>query len=311
MTNEPSALAGAPVASVAVSLVTLTGPDALDFLQSLASQDLAGLAEGATVPSLLLQPQGKLLAAFLVHRRAPDELWLVADAGVGETLRAGLARFKIRVKVDIEDRSDRYGAVDVRTLGPEQVMAAPAVAPCIADGDDPAGPGVVLPAPWHDEAGTLAVVPNARVRTLIEALVAAGGREDDAAAHEVRRIEHGIPKAGAELDESVIAQEAFLEQRAVSFTKGCFVGQELVCRIDSRGHVNRFLRGLVLGPDAAPPAVGDSVEADGKPVGSVTSAARSAHLGAVALGYVRREVEPGTVVTVGGVPAEVRALPMI
>lgn len=127
---------------------------------------------------------------------------------------------------------------------------------------------------------------------------------DAVTADEADRIRAGIPRMGADLDDSVIPQEAFLELDAVSFTKGCFIGQELVCRIDSRGHVNRFLRHIVPDdatvtlPVGAPILVGDKV------VGSITSAAPG-----IAMGFVRREVEPPASATVGGVTARVDSLP--
>ena len=140
------------------------------------------------------------------------------------------------------------------------------------------------------------------IRTEVEMTVAAEGTtptpDEDAA-----RIAAGIPRLGLDLDDSVIPQEADLDVDAVSFTKGCFVGQELVCRIDSRGHVNRHLRLLELDGGAAP-VRGASITVDGREVGTVTSAAPG-----IALGYVRREVEPGTVVTIDDVAATVRVRP--
>lgn len=139
-----------------------------------------------------------------------------------------------------------------------------------------------------------------RIRTAVEISLAASGTPPTAG-EEVERIAAGIPRLGLDIDESVIPQEAELERDAVSFTKGCFVGQELVCRIDSRGHVNRFLRVLDLdGSGVTEP--GATILHEGREVGSVTSAAPGA-----ALGFVRREVEPGDRVSVGGVTATVRA----
>jgi folate-binding protein YgfZ len=113
-----------------------------------------------------------------------------------------------------------------------------------------------------------------------------------------------VPRQGFDIDETTIAQEAFLERDAVSFTKGCFLGQELVCRIDTRGHVNRLLRRLRADE---PIARGATVFAEGKEAGTVTSAA-----GAVALATLRRQVEPGSTVllrsAVGDVRAEVEAV---
>ena len=119
-----------------------------------------------------------------------------------------------------------------------------------------------------------------------------------------KRVEAGSPRQGYDIDESTIAQEAFLERDAVSFTKGCFLGQELVCRIDSRGNVTRLLRRL---RSDAPLARGAEVVADGKGVGTVTSVA-----GNVALATIRRVIEPGTDVVVripaGDVTARIEAV---
>lgn len=140
------------------------------------------------------------------------------------------------------------------------------------------------------------------IRTKVEMVLEAEG-VTPTADEEAARIAAGIPRLGSDLDDSVIPQEADLDVDAVSFTKGCFVGQELVCRIDSRGHVNRHLRLLELG-DGVMPAPGTPITTDGREVGAVTSAAPG-----VALGYVRREVEPGALVEVDGIPATVRARP--
>ena len=141
-----------------------------------------------------------------------------------------------------------------------------------------------------------------KIRTKVE-LVLEPAPEVDAATmarEEAERIAAGMPRLGADLDDSVIPQEAFLEVPAVSFTKGCFVGQELVCRIDTRGHVNRYLRRLVPADPSVVLAVGAEIGVGGKVVGSVTSSAPGA-----ALGFVRREVEPPVAGTVGDVEVTV------
>ena len=136
--------------------------------------------------------------------------------------------------------------------------------------------------------------------------------EDEAA-----RIEAGVPRAGAEVSADVIPAElgGWLIDRSVSFTKGCYTGQELVARIDSRGgNVPRHLRGLLVAGETVPP-VGAEIVVDGLVVGSITSAAHSARLAApVALGFVKRTVEPPTAAVVtwdgGSAPAEIRVLPL-
>ncbi|MSO37695.1 MAG: hypothetical protein EXQ69_05520 [Acidimicrobiia bacterium] len=141
-----------------------------------------------------------------------------------------------------------------------------------------------------------------KIRTKVEILLEAG--TPPTADDEIARIEAGIPRMGAELDDSVIPQEAFLEVDGVSFTKGCFVGQELVCRIDTRGHVNRYLRHLRFADVTVSVGTGSDVVSEGKVVGSVTSSAPG-----ISLGFVRGEVEPNSSVSVNGITATVEALP--
>jgi folate-binding protein YgfZ len=144
-----------------------------------------------------------------------------------------------------------------------------------------------------------ALLARYKIRTKVEIEVVETGAAPSPE-QEAARIAAGIPRLGHDLDDSVIPQEAFLDETAVSFTKGCFVGQELVCRIDTRGHVNRYLRRLRPADAAAILPVGAEVVAGGKAVGTVTSAAPG-----VALGFVRREVEPPSTVEVDGRAVEV------
>ena len=129
------------------------------------------------------------------------------------------------------------------------------------------------------------------------------------AAVECLRVEHGRPRYGIDLDDTVIPQEAGLNERAVSFTKGCYVGQETVARLYYRGKPNRNLRGLRLSAPASP---GDEITFQGRVVGRVTSVAASPRFGPIALGFVRREAPVGTTVSVGSgdrVTGEVTELP--
>ena len=139
-------------------------------------------------------------------------------------------------------------------------------------------------------------------RADLAAISADGGLDADE--YERARIEAGIPRLGADLDESTIPQEAWLDRDAVSFTKGCYLGQELVARIDSRGHVNRVLRWVRPTTRRRRSAADAEIEVDGKVVGQVTSAVPG-----LALGYVRREVEPPAAATVAGAPVTVESLP--
>ena len=301
--------------------VTVTGPDTLRFLQDLLSQDLADLGDGEGVHTLLLQPQGKLDVDLRLLRITNEEFRLDCEVGMGERLAASLERYRIRVKVQIEDRTETEGCIMLR--GPETIGRVETVlgveAPPTQHHHAVADSGLrVVRANWPGltETGGSTGVDLLGLRSVITtawaALRESGVRPAGLDAYETARIIAGIPRQGRDLDERTIPQEAFLDGDAVSFTKGCFIGQELVCRIDTRGHVNRYLRLLRL--DAAA-AVGAEIVADGKVVGQVTSVARisTAPEGFAALGYVRRELQPPAPVTLntptGAIPATVEAIP--
>ena len=267
------------VSRVGRDAVFVSGPDATSFLQSLLSQDLDPVAVGDSTHALLLQPQGKLIVDFRAVHAHAEQWCCICEAGFGPVLAQGLKRFRIRVKVEIEDRSAHTETVAVR--GPDAATLVGSVVDSdvviVARADWPTGPGIE-------------VLCEPSAAPLVRDLVEAGAVEIDADAFEALRVEAGIPRQGFDIDDTTIAQEAFLERDAVSFTKGCFVGQELVCRIDSRGHVNRLLRRLRA---TASLTLGSTVIADGKDVGQVTSVA-----GSVALATIRRGVEPGVEVLV-------------
>jgi hypothetical protein len=272
------------VARIERDLVVVSGADATSFLQSLLSQDLDPVAVGDGVHALLLEPRGKLVADLRAAHVGDDEWWLVCESGVGGVLAQGLNRFKIRVKVDVEERPTEALAV----RGPNAHALAAGL------------PGVGITVDWPEHPGVEVLGTSAEIDGAVDAIVEQDAVEIDAVAYEARRIEAGVPRQGFDIDEATIAQEAYLDRDAVSFTKGCFIGQELVCRIDTRGHVNRLLRRLRAD---APVERGATVEAGGKAVGTVTSSA-----GAVALATLRREVDPGATVLAGAVTARVESV---
>ena len=262
------------------------GPDVVSFLQGQLSQDVAGLAVGASTWALLLQPQGKVVSFLRVLRLGDEEFVLETDAGFGEATVERLNRFKLRVKADLEPLA--WKCVAVRGPKAHDVVQGGVVA------DWPGLPGA-------DLVGESVEPPEGVPRCSLEA-------------YEAVRIEAGIPVMGRELDENTIPEEAGVVPRSVSFTKGCYTGQELVARIDSRGaNVPRRLRGVVLDGEAP---VGATLSADGKDVGQLSSTAYSPGLAAtVGLAYVRRAVEPPAAVTVswdgGSATARVEALPLV
>jgi tRNA-modifying protein YgfZ len=270
--------------------VRVAGPEAHTFLQGQLSQDLDPMTPGTAALSFLLQPQGKVDALVRVTRLDGDEVMLDVDGGWGQNVISRLERFKLRVKADINP-------VDWRCLAVRGPRAHE-----VAQGD------VHLTADWPGLPGVDLVGP--------EPTVPDGVRLCDPQAYEAVRIEAGVPVMGREIDEKTIPAEAGIVDRTVSFTKGCFTGQELVARIDSRGgNVPRHLRGVLVLENVLPPA-GATVTVDGKEVGALTSVAESLERRApVALAYVRRSVEPpaDAVVSWDGrsAPARVEQLPLV
>jgi folate-binding protein YgfZ len=263
-------------------VLRVSGPDAVEYLQGQLSQDVGALEVGGCADSLILTPQGKLDALVRVGRLGPDELLVDVDGGFGDAVAARLERFKLRVKVVVEPLAWRCVAL----RGPGTAALAVAVGT--------SGGVAVAPAfSWNGVSGTdlLGEAPE----------VPPGVRRCSPEAWESVRVEAGIPVMGAELDERTIAAEADLLERTVSFTKGCYTGQELVARLDARGNrVARHLRGLVLAGlpgGSTGVAPGSEIVLADKVVGSVTSSAWSPALGChVALGYVHRTVTvPGPV----------------
>jgi folate-binding protein YgfZ len=276
--------------------VLVEGPDALKFLQSLLSADIEPLADGQGAHALLLQPQGKL-DTDLRLLRVGDAAWLDCEVGRGEGLAASLRRFKIRIKAEVTDRTGEWGCLTLRGPKVAELLEAAGAPPL------PDEPHAHVP--WDLDAARLVradwpggppgvdiVGPVEELARVWAALVAAGFTPAGFTAYESARVRAGVPRQGLDIDEKTIPQEAFLELDAVSFTKGCFLGQELVCRIDSRGHVNRLLRGLRIDPGgiATTPPAGAGIVVGDKEVGALTTVARSED-GVLALGYVRREVE--------------------
>jgi folate-binding protein YgfZ len=261
-------------------VIHVSGSDAIDYLQGQLSQDVAALAIGGSTWTLLLDPSGKISAWLRVTRVGASELVLDGDAGSGKTALARLERFKLRTKVDfVLDAATPTLAVRGVPL-PSPSAGLPIVWPGV-DGYDQLGPSASLPA---------------------------GVAERTAAAYEAARIEAGVPANGRELTDATIPAEAgqWLIDASVSFTKGCYTGQELVARIDSRGgNVPRPIRRLVVAGREVEP--GAEVTLDGKVVGRVTSAAWSDERDAtVALGPIARTVAVDATVMVGAADAVVR-----
>ena len=282
---------GAGFVGGASGLFWALGPDTITFLQNILSQDLEAMAPGRVARSFLLQPRGKL-ESLLWLLRADDRVGIVTEAGHREETIRTLSRWRLRV--DVELQPDDREMFDVWGPAPATLDAAGG---------------------WTDEDGIL--VAEVRNTPLRHRLVAGLGPSDlerrglqpiGRHVHTTLRIETGEPRYGLDVDHKTIPQESGLVPEAVSFTKGCFLGQELVARIDSRGRVNRNLRGVRMLDASAPPS-GARVTYSGKVVGTLTSVGESpAAGGPVALALIRREAPPGTEVTVSWAEGTARAM---
>ncbi len=278
--------------------VVAEGPDALTFLQGQLSQDLEALAPGEAGWSLVLHPQGKISAWFRITRVTDDRFVLDLDAGWADEVLTRLNRFKLRTNIDI-------------SLAPWKSLTL--VGP---GADDVAIDGVDhdMIASWAGVAVRDVFGPDLDIASLDLAAIQAAEITPDVIA--ALRIEAGVPKMGVELDESTIPAAAGIVEQSVSFTKGCYTGQELVARIDSRGNnVPKRLLSVVFEGEAVPSADAEIRSGDAS-VGAVTSASFSHHLGSpVALAYITRAGTVGEAVTVeidgSTVTGELRELPLV
>ncbi|MEQ8835079.1 MAG: hypothetical protein RIB67_11640 [Miltoncostaeaceae bacterium] len=274
--SATAALAGA--VRLPRSLIWVEGPDAGSFLHGLLSNDVAALAEGEATDTLLLDAKGHIVARAAVHRDAEEAFTLVCAPSQAEVLTAELERFHFSEDLDI--------------LGPEPADALVVPAGVRVEG------AVRVPGPLP---GTVVVVPD----DAGAALAALGVPEVDAAVLEDLRIRSGVAEVGTDTGPSTLVQEARLQDATVSFTKGCYLGQETVARAQFRGRVNRVLRRLDLG--AAPASLPAEVRHEGKVVGSLTSATTPDAEPVVGLAILRHEVGAGAAVEVAGSgPAVVR-----
>jgi folate-binding protein YgfZ len=267
-------------AAIERDVVLARGPDTITYLQGQLSQDIAALPVGGSAWSLLLQPSGKVDAWLRVARTGEEEVQLDVDPGFGQAVLDRLRRFLLRTKCELELTTDVRGVavrgIPVRTaLGEGLLVAWPGI-----DG--------------YDVLGAAADVPPA-----------------DQGAYERSRIATGVPVMGRELTPDTIPAEAgqWLIDASVSFTKGCYTGQELVARIDSRGgRVPKPIRVIVVD---GPAEVGAEVVVDGAAVGRLTSAVVSddGHR-TLGLAPIARSVEPPATAEVGGSAAQVLVPPL-
>ncbi|HEX8977408.1 MAG TPA: folate-binding protein [Solirubrobacteraceae bacterium] len=285
--------------------LALSGPDAKSFLQGQVSNDVEALTPGHGCYATFLTPKGKMLGDLRVLDTG-EELLLDTERVALQELFNMIRRFSLGYAVELHKRTVQRGLLSL--IGPGAAAVAGA-----------ATGATELPAEEHAHVrAAMAGVPVRLIRTdlgidvlveaeataaVAQALEAAGAVPVSEAVAECRRVETGRPRYGLDLDDTVIPQEADLNHRAVSFTKGCYVGQETVARLFYRGKPNRQLRGLRL---AAAVDTGAEVTFGERVVGRLGSVAESSAFGHLALALIRREAPPGSRVHVG--PDQVQAV---
>jgi tRNA-modifying protein YgfZ len=280
------------------------GEKAKETVTGLVTNDILALEPGHGVYAAALTPKGRIIADVRVFIDG-SALFIDAPARAFPGFLAMLKKFVNPRVAPFEDESATTTDLCVAGANSRLVLAEAFGAPSTTLGTlPPYGhiavevDGATILVARTPEVGVDAFdcfVPVALHDMLRTRLLAAGARPGGLQAWEIARIETGRPEWGLDIDETTIAQEANLDDmHAISYTKGCYTGQETVARVHFRGHVNRYLRGLVFETDDPAPPRAALADQAGKAVGEVRSGARSPRIGAVALGMVRREIEPGT-----------------
>src|SRR3954466_9273375 len=273
--------------------LALTGPEAKQFLAGQVTNDVESLTPGHGVYAALLTHKGKMLGDLRVLDLG-DELWLDTERVALQTLFDTIRRFKLGHDVELHKRTVQQALLSL--LGPRagEVAGADAAGLGTAEHDNARGELGVLVTTDLGVDVICAAEEADDVRARLQDTGAVPVTEADA---EIRRVESGRPRYGIDLDDSVIPQEAGLNERAVSFTKGCYVGQETVARLHYKGKPNRRLLGLRLSEPAAP---GTELHLGEKVVGKLGSVVVSPDHGPIALALVRREANPGDTVSANG-----------
>ncbi len=293
--------------------VRATGPDRVGFLHAMISNDVQQLAEYAGRYATLLTAQGRIVADFYLYK-LPDEVLIDLDGGLAETLVTTLEKFVIMDDVTLEDVTSRWGHLSLqgpsapkvlgRVTGLEPPPEELQVRSFACGGEN----CLAVRKGYLHPVGLDVLGPPAAVAELKILLLGDGGvPEVGEQAAEVLRVERGIPRYGADMDDTHYPMEARLDH-AISLTKGCYIGQEVVAKATNIGGVNRLLCRLEMQDDQLPPPSAP-VLAEGRKIGAVTSAVRSPRAPRpIALAYLRRAfTAPGTGVSLGLEGGEARA----
>jgi len=270
------------------------GADGAEFLQGQVTNDVEALEPDVGCYAALLDRKGHMQADMRILRLSTGDLWIDTEPETSGVVERHMRMYSIGRAVEIEDASDEWSIVSV--IGPGAVEAA---------GSGPLSPeyaqryyerdGVEILGVATD-VGVDLIVRSDQADGLLDLLARSEAVEVSEAAAEIVRVESGRPRFGREMTTATIPQEAGIAERAVSFTKGCYIGQETVARLHYRGKPNRHLRGLRL---EASVANGEPITLGDREVGRVGTAVLSPAHGPIALAVIRREAEPDARVEVG------------
>jgi folate-binding protein YgfZ len=293
--------------------LALTGSGAVEFLNGQVTNELADLRPGDGRYAAFLTHKGKMLGDLRIlavgdgPSSAPSELLLDTERVALQGLFDMIRRFKVGYDLELHKRTLERGLLSL--IGPRaETVAGAHDLPSVEHASAALEIGGTSTIAIRTGDGVDVLCEAADTRAIETALIDRGATAIGEQAAECVRVERGRPRYGMDMDEGTIPQEAGINDRAVSFTKGCYVGQETVARLHYRGKPNRHLRGMRL---SAPAATGDELRTRERTVGRLGSVVVSPSLGPIALALVRREAGPGTVVQVGegGTTAEVTTLP--
>lgn len=294
----------------------ITGRDRITLLQSLVSNDLQRLSEGKGLYCLLLTAKGRVVSDFYLYPLG-EALLMEVESANAEPTRQAILKYKLAAQVKME--IPPWGRVllcgpSARPLLEKFLGVPPMEENAIFQKEVEGAPLICIQRSMTGEEDFHLYFPEEKSEVLWDRLLSLGASFGIApigqTALEMLRVEAGRPRYGIDVDEHIIPNEAGLEGEAISYTKGCYPGQEVIARIQTYGHVNKHLMGLVLEGEALPKK-DDKVFQGEKELGWITSAARSPFLGkTIALGYLRPQIAaPGTGVEVeidhSRVPAQV------
>jgi folate-binding protein YgfZ len=274
------------------------GADARDLLHRLTTNDLLSMADGEARPTIFCSEKGLVIGVFTVLRRSSDDLLLIVDTADASRLVEAIDRYTIIEDAELRDVSSEFAHFAV---------AGPDAAAVIGAADIPNATTIRHPWPASMQR-TDVIVPAGQRESAIAALETAGAAAVTPEAWDQVRIELGVPAIDSELDERSNPLEARLEE-LINFEKGCYIGQEVVARLDTYEKLQRRLVGLRCAKLQSP---GVDLAAEGRNVGRVTSTADSPEFGPIALAYLRKgHWDPGTILDANGTRATVAALPFV